>query len=68
MKLYCTTGETTELPPKVTSKWSGSLSDASKARVALKKEGLKGVGTAEVEVLTNKTGLLEFLNSSGATA
>ncbi len=55
MRLYKTTGGDQ-------TKWDGSQADASKRRVELRREGLKPVETEEVEVPTNKAGLLEFLN------
>ena len=60
MKLYQTIGENGE----VTARWAGSQADATKHRVALKKEGHKSVETQDIEVPTNKTGLLEWLNSN----
>jgi hypothetical protein len=62
MKLYKTTGEQDKVVTKTV--WSGSLADASKARVAMKAEKLTNVGTAEVEVPTDKQGLLKYLNNA----
>ena len=44
--------------------WTGSLSDASKDRVRLKKEGCEDVHTDPVDVPTDKAGLMAFLNAS----
>lgn len=45
-------------------KWVGSQADAASARAALNSGGVKraDIKTKEVEVPTNKAGLLEFLN------
>lgn len=58
MKLYQTTASNGE----VKSRWAGSQAEATKHRVAMKKEGLKNVETHEQEVPTNKTDLLAWLN------
>lgn len=42
--------------------WTGSQADASKDRVRLRKEGNKDIVTTDVEVPTNKPGLLAYLN------
>lgn len=64
MKLYQTKG-TLDIDgvPTVRTQWTGTLSDASKNRVAFKKADMKKVDTDEVEVPTNKPGLLAFLNA-----
>ncbi len=60
MRLYQTTGEN----GSVESNWAGSQADASKHRVAMKKDGLTNVQTAEQEIPTDKAGLLEWLNTN----
>ena len=42
--------------------YHGTLSDASKSRVALKKEGMRNIETKEVDVPTDKAGLMTYLN------
>jgi len=61
MNLYKTLGVNDDEESEV--RWSGSLADASKDRVAMKKAGLKAVASEPVDVPTAKAGLLEFLNS-----
>ncbi|WP_025915470.1 hypothetical protein [Herminiimonas sp. CN] len=61
MKLYQTAGENGD----VHARWAGSQADASKQRVALKKEGYRNVQTAEHDVPTDKAGLLGWLNENG---
>ena len=68
MKLYCTT---TSFPDNVgrTIKhryWDGSAADASKRRTTLKTE-IKGSKpeTVQVDVPTDKSGLLAYINSLG---
>jgi hypothetical protein len=63
MNLYKTTGDGVS-PGRV--RWSGSQAASSKDRVAMKKQGYLDVGTNEVDVPTNKAGLIEFLNKLGA--
>jgi hypothetical protein len=62
MKLYQTTAQTGADSFKVS--WNGSGADASKQRSAFKKEGLKSVSTEEIDVPTNKTDLLAWLNTN----
>lgn len=63
MNLYKTSADSSDTD-KSPVRWSGSLSDASKQRGAMKKEGLKNVGTETIDVPTNKTSLLEWLNQN----
>lgn len=65
MNLYKTTGKANDVNAVL---WSGSLADASKSRVAMKKSGGKNVETVEVDVPTSKQDLIAFLNSSKAGA
>lgn len=70
MKLYKTTIQTGADSDQV--KWSGSKDQAGKDRVEFKKLGItygnKKVlpETEEVDVPTDKAGLIEFLNSGAA--
>ena len=67
MNLYKTTADADDdQGARMVTIWSGSQAAASKDRVAYKKQSYKGVGTEEVEVPTNKVGLIEFLNQLGA--
>ena len=43
-------------------KYDSSAGDASKRRTALKKEGMREIVTVEVDVATDKKGLLAYLN------
>lgn len=48
--------------------YTGTQSDASKSRAALKKEGMRNVETKGVDVPTDKAGLMGYLNKLiGAT-
>lgn len=48
--------------------FDGTQSDASKRRGALKKDGMRNVETKEVDVPTDKAGLMGYLNKLiGAT-
>ena len=62
MNLYKTTGEKED--GAVTTLWSGTLADAGKDRAMLKKTNNKGVGTEDVDVPTNKPGLIAWLNDN----
>lgn len=42
--------------------WSGTQADAAKDRKRLKTEGMRSIETEEVDVPTDKAGLLQFLN------
>lgn len=42
--------------------YHGTQSDASKSRVALKKEGMRNIETKDVDVPTDKAGLMAYLN------
>lgn len=44
--------------------WDKSASDASRHRVALKKDGMRSIETKAVDVPTDKTGLLGWLNAN----
>ena len=61
MNLYKTTYDDDAVPSSRAS-WAKSATDASKGRTSLKKAGMTKITTAEVEVPTNKAGLLEWLN------
>ena len=64
MKLYKTTAR---LDDRDVTRWTGTQSDSKKARMELAEEhGLKKteVEIEEVEVPTNKPGLLAFLNEN----
>lgn len=66
MRLYQTRVQTGA--DSYVTKWAGTQAEASKHRVALKKEKhAADVMTTEVDVPTNKTGFLEFLNDSGVS-
>jgi hypothetical protein len=60
MKLYQTTGEIDAQSSKVI--WNTSSSNASKDRTTMKKDALNFVNTVEIDIPTNKTELLAFLN------
>jgi len=62
MKLYAT-HFTDDATGKTHARYVGSQTDASKTRVALKKEGFTAIATADVDVPTDKAGLLGYLNS-----
>ena len=63
MKLYKTTGE---FSPGATTPavWSGSQADAAKARKELKAQHAFFVETEEINVPTDKAGLLVWLNTN----
>ena len=64
MKLYKITGKLNETA--TTSVWAGSQDAAGKARKALMSEhdlSRSEITTDEVEVPTNKAGLIDFLNA-----
>lgn len=61
MNLYMTTGSS-DAGAEVTVKWDGTQADAGKTRKALKEQGLENVETKDMDVPTNKDGLLKFLN------
>ena len=42
--------------------YDGTQADASKQRVALKKDGMRNIETKEVDVPTDKAGLMAYLN------
>lgn len=58
MKLYQTSGENGD----VHARWAGAQADASKHRVAMKKEGFTNVRTSDFEIPTSKIDLLAWLN------
>lgn len=66
MKLYrtCVAGRASETAEPL---WAGSQAEAGKHRKELNQRGHKraDISTDEVEVPTNKTGLLEWLNKNG---
>ena len=61
MKLYLVHGNT---ETKQLAKWVGTQADAAATRKAFMEEGAKraDLDTKEVDVPTDKAGLLEFLN------
>lgn len=63
MNLYKTTATG---PVSTETKWAGSQAGASADRVALKKSTGSKAATEEVDVPTNKVGLLAFLNKEAA--
>ncbi|MEI8169869.1 MAG: hypothetical protein WCG50_09345 [Rhodoferax sp.] len=63
MLLYKTT--CTDNFGKLFTRYQGSQTESSKARTALKKDGYKPE-TQTIEVPTNKSGLLEWLNANAA--
>jgi hypothetical protein len=63
MRLYKTDYRDDEVnEPTDKVKWDGTQADASKRRVSLKKEGYRDIRTEEVDVPTDKAGLMAFLN------
>ena len=68
MKLYKTTAVNLSTDPAVAhtrkAQWTGSQAEASKSRAAMKKDGLKEITTADVDVPTDKAGLLAWLNTN----
>lgn len=62
MRLYKTTFIDDAKEGATCATWSGTQADAGKDRKAMKSEGMRNVETEEVEVPTDKKGLLEFLN------
>ena len=61
MRLYLTSYIDDE-SAKVKRTFTGTQADASKGRVALKKDGMREIETKEVEVPTDKAGLIGYLN------
>lgn len=63
MRLYKTTFIDDEKGEGVTcATWSGTQTDAGKDRKSMKQQGMRNVATEEVDVPTDKQGLLAFLN------
>ena len=64
MKLYKTTcnNHNVDAVDDYFTEFASSASDASKARTRLKKAGMRGVATEEVEVATTRSELIVFLN------
>ena len=63
MRLYKTDYRDDEITEPTDKKaWDGTLADASKRRVTLKKEGYRDIASKEIDVPTDKAGLLAFLN------
>jgi hypothetical protein len=60
MKLYKTTASDDD---KTFVEFTSSGTDASKARTRLKKEGLTGIKTEEIDVNTDRQSLIRLLNS-----
>lgn len=65
MRLYLTTFIDDEKPDGLEQQaaWQGTQVDARKARDALKAAMMRDVHTEEVDVPTDKAGLLAFLNN-----
>lgn len=61
MKLYKTT-YIDDAAATTIAEWDKAAGDASKARTRLKKEGMREIETKDVDVPTDKAGLLKFLN------
>ena len=64
MKLYKTTCQSEDGLQKF-CKFTSSADGASRARIRLKKIGMRNVKTEEVEVATDRTSLIAFLNALG---
>ena len=62
MKLYKTTYTDDGADSTLRRSWTGSLDAAGKDRKRLKIDGMREIKTDEVNVPTDKTGLLAFLN------
>lgn len=62
MQLYLTTAEDKDHKPVV--KWSGTQTEARNQRKEMKNLGLSFIETEAVDVPTNKTGLLTWLNAN----
>lgn len=64
MKLYKTAATlvSTDADDRVFHEFASSAGDASKARTRLKKAGLVKTSTEEVDVLTDRQRLIQFLN------
>lgn len=66
MKLYLVTGSMQEPlsgQPMQATRWVGTQADAAKIKKAFKDQGLKHIDVKEVDVPTDKQGLLKFLNT-----
>jgi len=65
MRLYKTTFLDDARPQERSecASWDGTLADAAKTRKLLKVESMRNIDTAEVEVPTDKAGLLAFVNT-----
>ena len=65
MKLYKTTfTDDADTYSKSYASWTGTLAEASKNRKQLKLNGMREIKTDEVEVPTQKAGLIKFLNAN----
>lgn len=66
MKLYKTTAKMADGSASV--RWAGSQAEAATNRKVFNQSGVKReyISTEEVDVPTNKAGLLEWLNDLGA--
>jgi len=62
MRLYLTSYIDDQDDTIQQSVYHGTLSDASKSRVALKKDGMRDIKTEDVDVPTDKAGLMAYLN------
>jgi hypothetical protein len=69
MKLYKTTYVDGHVaPPEKKACWQGTQNDAAARRKELKTEGMSNVETKDVDVPTDKPGLLAWLNENVNTA
>ncbi len=65
MRLYKTSGEKAD--HEVKTSWAGTQADAAKARKEAKAVGLLFIETEEVDVPTDKAGLLKWLNENNVS-
>lgn len=66
MHLYKTSGYAEEDRGDASNwiaKWDGTQADAAKTRKAMKTDGLTKIETKEVDIPTDKAGLLTWLNA-----
>ena len=64
MKLYLTSylDDSEDRDTDQCKVYHGTQADASKGRVALKKDGMRNIETKDVDVPTDKAGLIAYLN------
>lgn len=65
MKLYCTTYIDDEQPEHLARRqhWSGTQKEAGAVRKDLKAQMFRNINTVEVNVPTDKPGLIAYLNA-----